>query len=187
MSPETLLLRNDPYKLIRVPCIGKRNNRTSTQTHSCESTLKHIHAKAHSNTSMRKHTQTHPCESTLKHIHAKAHPCESTLKHTHAKAHSNTFMRKHTQTHPCESTLKHIHAKAHPCESTLKHTHAKAHSNTFMRKHIDQNHGHISVRKHPKIAKCATSYLTSTAVMALSFDSNYCLNMARESTLTAEC
>jgi ketosteroid isomerase-like protein len=174
MSPETLLLRNDPYKLIRVPCIGKRNNRTvhplthpcentcmrkHTQRHSCESTLKHIHAKAHSNTSMRKHTQTHPCESTLKHIHAKAH--------------SNTFMRKHTQTHPCESTLKHIHAKAH--------------SNTFIRKHIDQNHGHISVRKHPKIAKCATSYLTSTAVMALSFDSNYCLNMARESTLTAEC
>jgi hypothetical protein len=94
-------------------------------------------------------------------------------KHIHAKAHSNTFMRKHTQTHSCESTLK--------------HTHAKAHSNTFMRKHIDQNHGHISVRKHPKIAKCDTSYLTSTAVMALSFDSNYCLNMARESTLTAEC
>jgi hypothetical protein len=146
MSPETLLLRNDPYKLIRVPCIGKRNNRTSTHT----SMRKHMHAKAH---------QTHSCESTLKHIHAKAH--------------SNTFMRKHTQTHPCESTLK--------------HTHAKAHSNTFMRKQIDQNHGHISVRKHPKIAKCATSYLTSTAVMALSFDSNYCLNMARESTLTAEC
>jgi hypothetical protein len=169
MSPETLLLRNDPYKLIRVPCIGKRNNRTSTHT----SMRKHMHAKAHSNTFMRKHTQTHSCESTLKHIHAKAH--------------SNTSMRKHTQTHPCESTLKHIHAKAHPCESTLKHTHAKAHSNTFMRKHIDQNHGHISVRKHPKIAKCATSYLTSTAVMALSFDSNYCLNMARESTLTAEC
>jgi hypothetical protein len=124
MSPETLLLRNDPYKLIRVPCITFMR--------------KHIHAKAH------------PCESTSmrKHIHAKAHPCES------------TSMRKHTQTHPCESTLKHIHAKAH--------------SNTFM-------------RKHPKIAKCATSYLTSTAVMALSFDSNYCLNMARESTLTAEC
>jgi hypothetical protein len=116
MSPETLLLRNDPYKLIRVPCIGKRYNRTHTQTHSCESTLmrKHTHAKAHS------------CESTLmrKHTHAKAHSCESTLmrKHIHAKA------------HPCESTLKHISVRKHIDQN---------HGHISVRKHIDQNHGHI--------------------------------------------
>src|ERR1700722_6038736 len=96
MSPETLLLRNDPYKLIRVPSIGKRYNSTHTQTHSCESTL------------MRKHTHanSHTCDTPLmrNHTHAKAHSCESTLKHTQtyfsAKAHrseswSYISVRKH--------------------------------------------------------------------------------------------
>src|ERR1700722_3633691 len=109
MSPETLLLRNDPYKLIRVPCIGKRYNRTHTQTHSCESTLmrKHTHAKAHS------------CESTT---HAKEHPCESTLTRKHNSCES-TSMRKHIdQNHGHISVRKHIdqnHGHILQCESTL--------------------------------------------------------------------
>ena len=82
MSPETLLLRNDPYKLIRVPCTGKRYNRTHTQTHSCVM-RKHTHAKAHSN--------IFQCESTsirimVIYFGAKAHSSES-WSYFSAKAH----------------------------------------------------------------------------------------------------